>query len=267
MTTLRSGTQVSLRTQRARRQVSREPTNIDTARNVRYLRNARNYRRNTGDSPETLRQKRLWLHKEHVAGRISEKAFRELREHYSKGKNRLPKARNLTDAAKSIKRRLDDLFNQSPEASPSAGVMDVNDDNTGDAREIPSGTAFFSNSPHINNHEAAREPSDAPPHEEAAEIVAAAYIKSEDDIETEKDAQKEDESSSDLFIPASQARIARANPAEDNDAAARQRILDLGLELADADADTGATFDGMEGGGEIWVDEAEADEDIWKRPG
>ena len=131
-------------------------------------------------------------------GRIPGKAFRELREYHSKGniskpKGRLPEARNLTDAAKSIKRWLDDFFNQRP-ASPSAGAMNVIKNTSGDAYETPSGTAFLLNSPHINNHEAPRAATDGqvvdePPHKEAADIVTGAYIKSEDNTETDTEAE------------------------------------------------------------------------------
>ena len=105
MTNLRSGTEVSSNNpQPARRHAAPQPTNPDTIRNIRYLRQARRYQRITGDSPATLRQKRRWLHNEHQAGRISGKAFRELSDFYSKRniskpKNRLPKGSEVSSPA------------------------------------------------------------------------------------------------------------------------------------------------------------------------
>ena len=257
MTMLRSGTEVpSHNPQPAGRDAPRAPTHPDTARNIRYLRQARRYQRITGDSAGTLRQKRRWLHNEHEAGRISGKAFRELSEFYSKGniskpKHKLPKVRGLSDTAQTIKQRLDVLSHDGPDANSPAGAMDESHgDTAGDAGEGPSGTANHLEDPHHNGHQALGEPTDGrvldePPHERAVDTVAGAYIKpednteAEDDTEMETEAETEDESSSDgegLSNPSSQARVAPDNTAEANDAAARQRILELGLRLADHSA-------------------------------
>ena len=75
--------------------------------------------------------------------------------------------------------------------------------------------------------------SDEPRDEEAVNTVTGAYIKPEDNTEAEDDTETEDESSpdgEDLSNRTGQARVAPTNPAEANDAAARQRILELGLE-------------------------------------
>ena len=256
MPTLRSGTEVpSNNPQPARQHAPRAPTHPDTARNIRYLRQARRYQRITGDSAATLRQKRRWLHNEHVAGRISGKAFRELSEFYSKRniskpKHKLPTVRDLSDATKLIKQQLDDMFHDGPDANSPAGAMDESHGNTaGDAGEGPSGTANHLEDPRYNGHQALGEPSDGqvldePPREGAADTVAGAYIKPEGDTEAEDDTETEDETETDesspdgedLSNPSSHARVAPANPAEANDAAARQRILELGLQLADHSA-------------------------------
>ena len=250
MAILRSGTEVpSHNPHPARQHAPHAPTHPDTARNIRYLRQARTYQRITGDSAATLRQKRRWLHNEHEAGRITGRVFRELSEFHSrrnisKPKHKLPKVRDLTDAAQSIKQRLDELFNDEPDANSPAGAMDESHDNTaGDAGEGPSGPANHLQHSHDSSHQALGEPidgqiSDEPPHEGAADTVAGAYIKPEDNTETEDDTEieTEDESSSDgedLSNRTSQARAAPTNTAEANDAAARQRILQLGLQLAD----------------------------------
>ena len=254
MPTLRSGTEVSCENQQsARRHPPRAPANPDAARTVRYFRQARAYQRATGDSAGTLRQKRHWLHNEHHAGRISGKAFRELSDFYNKKnigkpKSRLPKVRSLTSDAKSVKRRLDELFIARPNGSPSAGAMDESHGNAaGDAGEGPSGTVNHLEDPHRNGHQTVGEPIDGrvpdePPHEGAVDTVAGAYIKpedntdAEDDTETEDDTEMEDESSTEeeeLSNRTSGARVAPANLAKENDAAARQRILELGLQLAD----------------------------------
>ena len=270
MAILRSGTEVpSHNPHPARQHAPHAPTHPDTARNIRYLRQARTYQRITGDSAATLRQKRRWLHNEHEAGRITGKVFRELsqfhsRRNISKPKNKLPKVRDLTDTAQSIKQRLDELFSDGPDANSPAGAMDESHDNTaGDAGEGPSGPANHLQHSHDSSHQALGEPTDGrvldePPHEGAADTVAGAYIKPEDDTETEDDTEMEtevkteaetemetevetedeteDESSSDgedLSNRTSQARVAPTNTAEANDAAARQRILQLGLQLAD----------------------------------
>ena len=250
MPTLRSGTEVSCEDRRpARRHPPRGPLNPEAARNVRYLRQARAYQRATGDSAGTLREKRRWLNNELQAGRISGKACRELIDFYSKKnigkpKSKLPTARSLTSDAKSVKRRLDELFNDGPDANSPAGAMDEPHDNTaGDAGEGPSGRADHLQHSHDSSHQAFGEPTDGrvldePPHEGAADTVAGAYIKPEDNTETEDDTEMdtEDESSSngeDLSNRTSQARAAPNNTAEANDAAARQRILELGLQLAD----------------------------------
>ena len=254
---LRSGTEVSSNNpQPAGRDAPRTPTHPDTARNIRYLRQARRYQRITGDSAGILLQKRRWLHKEHEAGRISGKAFRELSEFYSKRniskpKQKLPKVRGLSDTAQTIKQRLDVLFHDGPDANPPAGAMDESHgDTAGDAGEGSSGTANHLEDSHHNGHQALGEPTDGrvldePPYEGAVDTVAGAYIKpedstkAEDDTEMETGAETEDESSSDgegLSNPSSQARVAPDNTAEANDAAARQRILELGLHLADHSA-------------------------------
>ena len=252
MTRLRSGTEVSSHNPRPQN-TSRAPIHPDTARNIRYLRQARQYERITGDSPATLRQKRRWLYNEHVAGRISGKALRELNDFYSKGniskpKHKLPKVRNLSEIAQSIKHQLDVLFNDGPVANSVAGAMDESRDNTSrDAGEGPSGAAKYPQDSDSNSHRALGESSNGrvfnePPHEGAVDTVAGAHIKledntdAEDDTETETETETEDESSSDgeeLSNRTSQAAVAPANTAEANDAAARQRILELGLELAD----------------------------------
>ena len=250
MAILRSGTEVhSYNHHPDRQHAPHAPNQHDTTRNIRYLRKARRYQRITGDSAATLRQKRRWLHNEHEAGRITGKVFRELslfhsRRNISKPKQKLPKVRDLTDTAKSIKQRLDELFNDGPDANSPAGATDEPHDNTArDAGEGPSGPANLLKDPHDNGHQAFGEPTDGqildePPHEGAADTVAGAYIKPEDNTEAEDDTEMEteDESSSDgeeLSNRTSQARAAPANTAEANDAAARQRILQLGLQLAD----------------------------------
>ena len=254
MPTLRSGTEVSCEDRRpARRHPPRAPLNPEAARNVRYLRQARAYQRATGDSAGTLREKRRWLNNELQAGRISGKACRELIDFYSKKnigkpKSKLPTARSLTSDAKSVKRRLDELFNDGPDANSPAGTMDEPHDNTaGDAGEGSSGPANHLQHSHDSSHQAFGEPTDGRALDElsnegAADTVAGLYIKPEDNTETEDDTEMEteveteDESSydgEDLSNRTSQARAAPTNTAEANDAAARQRILELGLQLAD----------------------------------
>ena len=254
MTTLRSGTQVSFDNRRpARRHPPRALGNRHVATNVRFLRQARTYQRATGDSAGILRQKRRWLNNEYQAGRISGKACRELRDFYSKKnifkpKSRLPKVRSLTSDAKSVKRRLDESFIERSGGSPSAVAMDEHHRNTSeDASERPSGAVDHLEDPHDDVHQALGEPTDGrvldePPHEGAVDTVAAAYIKPEDnteaegDTETEDETESEDESSTeeeDLVSHADQTRALPVNTAEANDAAARQRILELGLQLAD----------------------------------
>ena len=248
MTTLRSGSEVpSTNPQTARQHAPHPPTHPDTTRNIRYLRQARRYQRITGDSAATLRQKRRWLYNEHEAGRISGKAFRELSEFYSKRniskpKHKLPTVRGLSDTAKSIKQQLDDLFHDGPDANSPADAMDESHGNTaGDAGEGPSGAANHLEDPHHNSHQALGEPTDGRgldelPNEGAVDTVAGAYMKPEDNTEAEDDTDMEDESSTkeeNLSNRTSQAIVAPANSAEANDAAARQRILELGLQLVD----------------------------------
>ena len=189
MTRVRSGTEVSSHSpQPAHQNASRAPTHPDTARNIRYLRQARQYQQITGDSPATLRQKRRWLHNEHTAGRISGKAFRELNDFYSKRnigkpKNKLPKVRDLSDIAQSIKQQLDALFHDGPDANSLADAMDESHGNTsGDAGEGPSGAANHPQDSDGNSHQALGESANGrvlnePPHEGAVDTVAGAHIK------------------------------------------------------------------------------------------
>ena len=156
-----------------------------------------------------------------------------------KPKSRLPKVRSLTSDAKSVKRRLDESFIEGPNGLPSAGAMDENHGNTsGDAGEGPSGAANLFEDPHHNGHQALGEPTDGqvpdePPHERAADTVAEAYIKPEDNTEAEDDTEMETERSTngvEFSNRISQARVAPAKTTKANDAAARQRILELGTE-------------------------------------
>ena len=248
MPTLRSGTEVSCEDRRpARRHPPRAPTNPNASRDVRYLRQARTSQRANGNSAGTLRQKRRWLNNEHRAGRISGKARRELIDFYGKKnigkpKSRLPKVRSLTNDAKSVKRRLDELFIQRPDGSLSAGAMVESHGNAaGDAGEGPSITVNHLEDPHSNGHQTVGETIDGrvpdePPHEGAVDTVAGADIKPEDKTDAEDDTEMEDESSTeeeDLSNRTGRARVAPVNSARANDAAARQRILELGLQLAD----------------------------------
>lgn len=268
MVTLRSGTKVSFKNrQSARRHTPSAAPNPDAARNVRYLQQARAYQRATGDSAETLRQKRRWLNNEHQAGRISGKARRELIDFYSKKnigkpKSRLPKVRSLTSDAKSVKRRLDESFIARPDGSSSAVAMDENHGYTsGDAGEGSSGAANHLEDPHHDSHRALRESTDGrvldePPNEGAADTVAGAYIKPEENTGTEDDMETEDEGSTeeeDLVSHADQTRILPANTAEANDAAARQRILELGLQLADHSGGGQDTFMRLGDMEEVWI--------------
>ena len=248
MTTLRSGTVLpSNNPQPAGQHAARAPTHPDTAINIRYLRNARRYQRITGDSAATLRQKRRWLHNEHQAGRISGKAYRELMQFYSKRniskpKHQLPKARGLSDTAQSIKQQLDALFHSGPDANSPAGAMDESHGGTsGNAGEGSSGAANHLEDPQHNGHQVFEESTngrvlDEPPNEAAADTLPDAYIKPEHSTGTEDDMETEDESSTeedDLVNHADQTTHLPANTAEANDAAARQRILELGLQLTD----------------------------------
>ena len=248
MTTLRSGTVVSFENGRsARRHPPPAAPNPHAARHARDLQQARAYQRATGDSPATLRQKRRWLNNEHEAGRISGKACRELMDFYSKKKigkpkSRLPKVRGLTSDARSVKRRLDEWFIARLDETPSTITMNENHRNTfGDAGEGPSGAANHLEDPHHNGHRALGQSTDGrvldePPNGGAADTLPGAYIKPEDTTETEDDMETEDESSTeeeDLVSHAEQTTKLPANTAEANDTAARQRILELGLQLAD----------------------------------
>ena len=220
------------------------------------------------DSPEVLRAKRRWVQQEFDTRRISGKVTRELHDLYHKknlGKVQQQHhlAHNLSDAAQAAKQRLEEAFEQSSGARPVARVVGQTLGNSPSNQcMIPSATRFILDGFHTDNHQALGEQIDSqvvdnPPDDEAGDLVGEVDVKSKDGTETET----EHESSSDedsLFISTRQARIVLANPAEDNDAAARQRILDLGLELADADRTE--AFDGMQGGGEMRIKEEEADE-------
>ena len=279
MTTNRSGIKVSLGNQRsARRHAPGTATNPDTARNFRYLQHSRNYQHITGDSPKTLTRKRLWLHHEHQAGRLSGKAFRELRGIYSKSniskpKHRLPTLRGLTDDAKSSKRRLDEFFKRRPDASPSAGAVGVFNADPGDAGEMPSGAPFLLFRSHTNSHQA-EEPhgdqvGDGPFSDGGVNLVAGDESESEDETETEKEISSDeddikDESLSneeDQTTQADQAMARPANTAEANDAAARQVLLGLGIQLADYSAANQSTATDVGDGGELVIKrKEEADE-------
>lgn len=117
------------------------------ARNIRYLRHVRAYHLATGDSANTLREKRRWLQIEHQAGRIHGKPFRELRDRYSKheiskAKNRRLRDDGLTDAAKVAKQRLEEVFEQGLGARPAAGAVDQT---LGDALSDPGKMPLRSN--------------------------------------------------------------------------------------------------------------------------
>lgn len=243
-------------------------------RNVRYLQHSRNYQRITGDSPKTLSQKRRWLHNEHQAGRISGRAFRELRGIYSKSniskpKHRLPTLRGLTDDARSSKRRLDESFKQRPDASPSAGAMGVFNADPGDTGEMPSGATCFLYGSHINSHQA-EEPhgdqvGDGPLSDGGANLVAEDETESEDETETEEESLSDegdikDESLSDeedQTTQADQAIAGPANTAEANDAAAQQVLLSLGIQLADYSAANQGTATDVGDGGELVIKKEE----------
>lgn len=131
------------------------------ARNARYLKKAREYQLATGDSADTLREKRRWVQAEFQAGRISGKPCRELRDLYSKRnitkrQKKRAKVDDLTDDAKEIKRRLDDAFAQAPRP-----VADAGDGSPGavsdNAGEMSSSRAILCDGTHTNRHLALQE--------------------------------------------------------------------------------------------------------------
>ena len=271
MTFLRSGTEVSFVNRRSARQQahhapikrrhqqltkftlkanntksqSKSPDkNSRRAQNARYLRQALAYQRATGDSAKVLREKRLWLQAEYLAHRISGKEYRELKDLYSKRnigkpKNRLPKASNLSNAAKLANQRLDEFFSQRLDANHSASAIGVSSGHvSSDADEMPSNADEIpSNADEMPS--AARITIDGGSHTDnpaddgnanedpligATDLVAGEGVKLEVDTETEHEG------------PSTRDYISHAdhvNTAEENDAAARQRLRELNIEIAD----------------------------------
>ncbi len=294
MTFLRSGTEVSFVNRRsARQQAHRAPIkrrhqqltkftlkanntkaksktrdeDSKHAQNVRYLRKAQAYQRATGDSAKVLREKRLWLQAEYLADRISGKEFRELTDLYSKRnigkpKNRLPKAGNLSNTAKSANQRLDEFFSQRQDANHSASAMGVSSGHvSSDADEMPSNADEIpSNADEMPS--VARITLDGGSHTDnpaddgnanedpligATDLVAGEGVKLEVKTETEH----EGPSIGDYISHAD-----HANTAEANDAAARQRLRELGIEIADYDTANSAAG-GVVDDVEIKVEEAD----------
>ena len=163
-----------------------------------------------------------------------------------KPKSRLPKVRSLTSDAKSVKRRLDESFIERPDGGSAVATDESRGDISGNAAEGPSGTANHLQDSHVNSHQALEEPTDGrvldePPHDRAADTAAGAYIKPEDNTEAEDDTEMAMEVKSstvgeELSNRISQAGVAPAKTTKAIDAAARQRVLELGLQLADHSA-------------------------------
>ncbi len=255
MTFLRSGTEVSFVNRRsARQQAHRAPikrrhqqltkftlkaNNTKSkspdktsrrAQNARYLRQALAYQRATGDSAKVLREKRLWLQAEYLAHRISGKEYRELKDLYSKRnigkpKNRLPKASNLSDTAKSANQRLDEFFSQRQDANHSASAMGVSSGHvSSNADEMPSAARITLDGGSHTDDPADDGNANEDPLIGATDLVAGEGVKLEVDTETEH----EGPSTRDYISHAD-----HANTAEENDAAARQRLRELNIEIAD----------------------------------
>ncbi len=101
--------------------------------------NARANELATGDTADTLRDKRRWIQKEFEAGRINGKATRELHDLYSKRNMGKPQqqrtlAESLSDAAKEAKKRIDQVFGNHAAAGHSA---DHNEDNLTSSNHTP----------------------------------------------------------------------------------------------------------------------------------
>lgn len=128
------------------------------ARNTRYLRHAHAYQLVTGDSANTLREKRRWLRTEYQARRILGKSFRELRDFFSKHKiskpkNRRSKVHGLTDAAKIVKQQLEEVFRQNSCARPAVGAMSqALSEVPGDTGEMPNATILILDGTHTDKH-------------------------------------------------------------------------------------------------------------------
>ena len=111
-------------------------------RNIHYLKQARKYEADTGDSPDTLRKKRRWLQEEFKAHRNLGKPVRELHDLYNKRnitkpRNRRPKFDDLSDAAKELNRRLEDALARERRSGAHAGD-EVSGAVSGNAGEISS---------------------------------------------------------------------------------------------------------------------------------
>lgn len=124
-------------------------TPVDLAaltRNIRYRQRARANGLATGDSADTLREKRRWVQTEFDASRINGKATPELHDLYNKRNIGKPQhqrkmAQSLSDAAKEAKRRLEEVFGQRSGLRAVAGAVGHSlGDDSGDAGEMPSAT-------------------------------------------------------------------------------------------------------------------------------
>lgn len=117
-------------------------TPVDLAaltRNIRYRQRARANGLATGDSADTLREKRRWVQTEFDASRINGKATPELHDLYNKRNIGKPQhqrkmAQSLSDAAKEAKRRLEEVFGQRSGLRAVAGAVGHSlGDDSGDA--------------------------------------------------------------------------------------------------------------------------------------
>ena len=151
--------------------------------------------------------------------------------------------------------------------------MGVSNADPGDEVEMPSGAPFRLYGSHTKSHQA-EEPhgdqvGDGPFSDGGANLVAGYESESEDETETEEESSSDeddikDESLSnreDQTTQADQPMAGPANTAEANDAAARQVLLGLGIQLADYSAANQGTATGVGDGGELVIKkEEEADE-------
>ena len=230
---------------------SQDTNSVDSTQNTRHGQRARDIKSGSIDSLAVLRNKRRWVQREFEAERIGGKATRELHDLYSKrnaGSVRRQRvlARNLTEAAKEAKLRLEEVFDQAPVAAPAVGAASQPlGNNYKIAGRISSATRIILDDSHANIHQALAEPGDRqavaePPRDDAAGLEAGGGMSSKGDTETEDGSSSDEE---DLMNHPNQVTVVPRSTAEQNDTTARQQLLDLGIQLADysaarQDADT-----------------------------
>lgn len=149
------------------------PPKIDfdaLTRNIRFRQRARAHELATGDSADTLREKRRWVQQEFDCSRIDGKVTRELHDLYSKkmiGKleQQRTKAQSLSNAAKEVKQRLEQVFQERSGARPTAGAIGQPlGDDPGDEGDMPSAPTLILDGSHTDGFRSGYQPRGNQPH-------------------------------------------------------------------------------------------------------